>query len=71
MSKLPYLGTDLLPQHVQDCPVVDHEVPDPGPHRCVAERLLEHHLGPGALTGHAVHPVILIDPGVEEQDLIK
>ena len=43
------LSTDELPRHVEDGPVVDHEVPeastlDPGPHWGVAQRLLEENL---------------------------
>ena len=46
---MTYLSTDEFPRHVEDGPVVDHEVPEastlnPGPHRGVAQRLLEENL---------------------------
>ena len=68
------LSTDELPRHVEDGPVVDHEVPegpalDPGPHRGVVERLLEENLVPLSHLGHAGHPGVLVDPGVEEENL--
>ena len=68
------LSTDELPGHVEDGPVVDHEVPqgpalDPGPHRGVAERLLEEDLVPAPLLAHTPHPRVLVDPGVEEENL--
>ena len=68
------LSTDELPRHVEDGPVVDHEVPeastlDPGPHGGVTERLLEEDLVPLSLLGHAGYPRVLVDPGVEEENL--
>ena len=44
-----HLSTDVLPGQVQHGPVVEHEVPEastlnPGPHRSVAQRLLEENL---------------------------
>ena len=68
------LSTDILPRHVQHGPVVDDEVPespalDPGAHRGVVQSLLEHHLVPPALRGDTPDPGVLVDPGVEEEDL--
>ena len=68
------LGADELPRHVQDLPVVDHEVPqvptaDPVADWCVTQILLEDDLASPSLIDHVPDPGVLVDPGVEDEDL--